>query len=63
VILPDQPLSDEAASAFLRITGGNFQLFNRLLSQIHIHGLRTILRSAVEAVPESLVLKALRWNG
>jgi hypothetical protein len=60
VTLPDLPLSDDAASAILRITGGNFRLFNRLLSQIQrvleINGLRTISKEAVEAARESLVI-------
>lgn len=58
--LPDQPLSEEAASGILRITGGNFRLFNRLLSQIQrvleINGLRTISKEAVEAAREGLVI-------
>jgi DNA transposition AAA+ family ATPase len=60
VTLPDQPLAEEAASAILRITGGNFRLFNRLLSQIQrvleINGLRTISKEAVEAAREGLVI-------
>jgi hypothetical protein len=44
----------------LRITGGNFRLFHRLLTQIErvleINGLHQITKEAVEAARESLVI-------
>ena len=34
VSLPEQPISEEASATILGITGRNFRLFNRLLTQI-----------------------------
>ncbi len=54
------PLDDEAVTAVIRITGGNFRLLDRLLSQteriVRINDLKTATRQAVEAARESLVI-------
>jgi DNA transposition AAA+ family ATPase len=54
-------LTKEAVlAALVRITGGNFRLLHRLLSQVacmmEINALPTVSRSVVEAVRESLVI-------
>jgi DNA transposition AAA+ family ATPase len=60
VKLPEQAPSEEAAAAVLRITGGNFRLFHRLLTQIErvleINGLHQVTKEVVEAARESLVI-------
>ena len=47
-------------AAILRITGGNFRLLDRLLTQmgriLEINGLQTVTPAAVEAARESLVI-------
>ena len=60
-ILPDQCLTDEEAlAAIIRITGGNFRLLHRLLTQIarlmEINALPTVTRAVVEAARETLVI-------
>lgn len=54
------PLSEEAVTAVIRITGGNFRLLDRLLSQTgriaRINGLSAITAEAVHAARESLVI-------
>ena len=59
VCLP-QPLDAEVAAAIIRITGGNFRLLNRLLTQIErileINALREVSKAVVEAARESLVI-------
>jgi hypothetical protein len=59
--LPQGGLSDEETlAAVLRITGGNFRLLDRLLTQIsrglEINELQQITPAVVEAARESLVI-------
>lgn len=53
-------MDDETISTVVRITGGNFRLINRLLSQteriLEINQLSTVTRQAVETARESLVI-------
>jgi DNA transposition AAA+ family ATPase len=59
VQLPQGGLSDEETlAAVLRITGGNFRLLDRLLTQIsrEINELQQITSAVVEAARESLVI-------
>ncbi|SPF53558.1 Potential ATP-binding protein (fragment) [Candidatus Sulfopaludibacter sp. SbA4] len=60
VRLPDHPLESEAVAAIIRITGGNFRLLNRLLTQIErtieINALQQVTKTVVEAARENLVI-------
>jgi DNA transposition AAA+ family ATPase len=61
VALPQQGLTDkETRAAIIRITGGNFRLFQRLLTQMarlmEINALAHVTREVVEAARETLVI-------
>ena len=60
VHLPQEPLDAETVAAVIRITGGNFRLLNRLLTQmeriLEINALQQVTKTVVEAARESLVI-------
>jgi hypothetical protein len=63
VRLPEDLLADaEGVAALIRVTGGNFRLLDRLLSQVGrtlaLDGLEVMTRAVVEAAREVLVIGA-----
>jgi DNA transposition AAA+ family ATPase len=56
-------LNDEALTRILRITGGNFRLLNRLLTQVErileINALDQVTNEVIDAARESLVIGQL----
>lgn len=61
VTLPSaEPLEDETIAAIVRVTGGNFRLLHRLLTQmeriLEINKLNCVMWAVVEAARESLVI-------
>ncbi|MGA2133920.1 MAG: AAA family ATPase [Bryobacteraceae bacterium] len=60
VRLPQQPLDPETVATIIRMTGGNFRLLNRLLTQmeriLEINALQEVTKAVVEAARESLVI-------
>lgn len=60
VKLPCNSIDAATAASIIRITGGNFRLLNRLLTQIErileINGLQEVSKAVVEAARESLVI-------
>jgi hypothetical protein len=60
VQLPDHPLAPEVIARIIRMTGGNFRLLNRLLTQIErvlaVNVTHEVLIEVVEAARESLVI-------
>jgi DNA transposition AAA+ family ATPase len=59
VNLPQQPWAEEAV-AIVRITGGNFHLLHRLLTQmeriLEVNGLHEITKAVVEMARETLMI-------
>jgi len=60
VTLPRKPWDTETTAAIIRVTGGNFRLLSRLLTQIErlleINLLEEVTKAVVEAARESLVI-------
>jgi len=60
VTLPDEPFAPEVMARLIRMTGGNFRLLTRLLTQIErvleVNELHIVSTEAVEAARESLVI-------
>jgi hypothetical protein len=62
VTLPDEQLIPEVIASLIRMTGGNFRLLARLLTQIErvlsVNDLHLVSNSVVEAARDSLVIGA-----
>ncbi len=60
VKLPGDAIDASTAASIIRITGGNFRLLNRLLTQVErileINALPTVTKEVVEAARENLVI-------
>ena len=61
VAFPEEGVTDEEArAAIILVTGGNFRLLHRLITQIarlvEINALQTVTREVVEAARETLVI-------
>jgi DNA transposition AAA+ family ATPase len=60
VKLPQAPLHPDTVAVIIRVTGGNFRLLNRLLTQmqriLEINALDQVTKAVVEAARESLVI-------
>ncbi len=60
VTLPDAPFSPEVVARLIRMTGGNFRLLTRLLTQIErvldLNDLSVVSTEVVEAARDSLVI-------
>ena len=60
VKLPDEQLLPEVITSLIRMTGGNFRLLTRLVTQIErvlsLNDLRLVSTAVVEAARDSLVI-------
>jgi uncharacterized protein YigA (DUF484 family) len=60
VHLPQHSWEQETIAAIIRITGGNFRLLNRLLTQmeriLEINSVQEVIKAVVEAARESQVI-------
>jgi hypothetical protein len=60
VTLPDKPFAPEVMARLIRMTGGNFRLLTRLLTQIErvldVNDLQIVSVEVLEAARDSLVI-------
>jgi hypothetical protein len=60
VTLPKEPFAPEVMARLIRMTGGNFRLLTRLLTQIErvldVNHLQTVSSEVVEAARDSLLI-------